>query len=91
MNKLPFTGFHSLLTLRAAADLIEENLSTGVTYLGICDRKCLTSEQHWTILRITEITANSIVSTKIEYADGSCSFNAIWDNRAALTYTFKNF
>ncbi len=91
MEKLPLTGFHSLLGFRQAADLIEENTSTGVTYIGICNRKCLTSDNAWTIIRITETTVGSVISTKIEFAYGSTSFGAVWDDRADLPYTFKNF
>lgn len=61
---------------------IDEASST-VTYVGKASTKAATSEAQWQIIKI-EVSGTI---TTIKYANGSYSFNQIWDNRASLTYT----
>ena len=52
------------------------------TYLGYADPGSLTTNPVWAIKRITETAGDA----SITWADGSASFDNIWDNRLALTY-----
>lgn len=56
---------------------------TGVSYVGEALPGALTSGASWRIKRITE-TGPDLV---IEFADGNSSFDNIWDNRLALSYS----
>lgn len=53
-------------------------------YIGLAAPGSLTSEAKWQIKKITYDGSNP---TEIKFADGSPSFNQIYDDRASLTYT----
>lgn len=56
---------------------------TGTSYVGQAAFGSATSAAVWRISRMTD--SGSL--TTIEYADGDVSFDNIWDNRAALSYS----
>lgn len=60
-----------------------DEASATVTYIGRASTKAATSEAQWQIVKI-EISGNV---TTMKYANGSYTFDQIWDNRASLTYT----
>ena len=53
------------------------------TYLGYANAGTLTSGATWAIKRIVETGSD----VSITWADGNNSFDNIWDNRLALTYS----
>lgn len=61
---------------------IIDEASATVTYIGYAATKATTSQPQWQIVKI-EISGTI---TTMKFANGSYSFNQIWDNRASLTY-----
>jgi len=64
-------------------DTLIDEASATVTYIGKCAAGSVatTDEAIWKIKKI-----DSTSGTKISFADGSTSFNKIWDDRATYTY-----
>ncbi|MBF0358955.1 MAG: hypothetical protein HQL70_10135 [Magnetococcales bacterium] len=71
----------NLLTTRTASTLVE---TTEYIYVGQADPGSSEANPVWLIQR-TAIFADG--STATLFVDGKLSFNQIWDNRAALTYS----
>jgi len=68
--------FDSALKLR----IIEDEESTGITYVGYSEPNLATSNASWFVQRITSVVVSTKTTHTQEYAIGS------WDNRATLTY-----
>ena len=60
-----------------------DQASATVTYIGQAAPGTATSAASW---RIQRMSVSGTVTT-LEYADGDLSFNNVWDNRAALSYS----
>lgn len=60
-----------------------DEASATITYVGQTEIGTATSAAAWSIKRLS---VNGNV-TSIEWADGTSSFNQIWDNRASLSYS----
>lgn len=60
-----------------------DEASATVTYVGNANVGSLDADAAWQIKRITE----SGTVTKIEFADGEQTFDKVWTNRAALSYS----
>jgi hypothetical protein len=73
--------------LKGTADIIDVASDT-VTYLGFF-RQGNANEATATASICRIQTAGTI--TRIMWANGSFMFNNIWNNRASLTYAYKNF
>ena len=58
---------------------------TNAIYIGIATAGSATSAASWQIRKLTYDANNN--PTSILYAGGSIAFTAIWDNRAALSYS----
>lgn len=56
---------------------------TNITYVGRAKIGMTASDTGWKILRIER----SGTETTISYAEGSQSFNKVWDDREAYTYS----
>lgn len=85
---LNFTGLKLRTTGEDAAGgfgdkLLQVDEVGTTTYLGYAEPGSLTSASVWAIKRIIE-TGNDV---SITWADGNNSFDNIWDNRLALTYS----
>lgn len=66
-------------------DIVDENGAPAVTYLGYVDPGTVDpSEARFMIKRITSAAG----ITKTEYAGGNKLFNKVWDDRAALIYSY---
>ena|SRR5258708_337590 len=82
-------GFDGQGVQRLNADGMELQIDyvggTNPIYLAIAAPGSLTSEAKWQIKKLTFDGNNNI--TAIQYANGSPSFNAIYDNRASLSYS----
>jgi hypothetical protein len=61
--------------------LIDEQGS--VSYVGRAAPGSITSAPVWQLQRITQTET----SVAVEYANGNDSFNNVWDNRAAQSYS----
>lgn len=70
-------------TSGAALAIQTDDAGGGVTYVGEAAIGSATSGALWRIKRITIVSADAA----IEWADGDGSFDNIWDNRAALSYS----
>lgn len=77
--------------LKAAADIIEE-VSDLVTYLGFCKpgTENETSPQ-WSILKIVADGTEYPIVTTNKWAEGLCSYNLSWSERATYSYQYKGF
>lgn len=60
-----------------------DEASASVTYVGNANVGSLDADPVWQIKKITE--SGSI--TKIEFAEGEQTFDKVWDDRAALSYS----
>lgn len=87
----PSASTFNIDKIRSSADLIEE-VDGLVTYLGLCEPGTVgTDEPKWSIMRIVQSgTAFPLLST-FKWAQGSCAYNLIWNNRASYAYGFKTF
>lgn len=65
--------------------LIDWSGGTNPIYIGFALPGSATSADVWQIRKLTWDGSNN--PTAIQLADGSSNYNAIWDNRAALTYS----
>lgn len=63
--------------------VIVDEPSAGVTYVGKAAIASATSAASWQIIKMVE----SGTTTTITWADGNSSFDNIWNNRAALSYS----
>jgi hypothetical protein len=64
---------------------LDDVTTTNVTYVGVAPIGTSTSAAGWQIKRIDESgTPNTLVIT---WADGDDSYNNVWDNRGALSYS----
>lgn len=75
------TTFKPSIIDAAHKTLIDEVDAT-TTYIGDTDIGALTSDQTWSIKRLTT-TGNDLA---VEYANSTPYFDKIWDNRAGYTY-----
>lgn len=88
MNQLSVDLNGRLRAVTTAPELIisiDSDASHNPQYLGLAAKNTTTAQALWQIRKFT-IDANSNVSA-IRYANGSAAFNAVWDNRAALSYS----
>lgn len=53
-------------------------------YIGLAEVGTAKSAAFWQIRKLTFDGSNNV--TDIQYAGGTAAFNAIWDNRAGLSY-----
>lgn len=82
---------NQIANLKASADLIEE-VSDLVTYLGFCASGTTGTDQPtWSVLKITQSGTVQPILTSFLWADGKCSYNKVWNDRAGYTYTYKKF
>lgn len=63
---------------------LDYNGGDNPVYIGLAAPGSLTSEAKWQVRKLTYDGTNPTV---IKYANGSSSFNQIYDDRASLTYT----
>lgn len=88
---IPFASHRDISKLRSAADIIEQ-LDELTTYLGFCQPGTLTTaEAKWSIMKVVSDSATLPTVTTFQWADGSCAYNLVWDDRAGYNYYFKNF
>lgn len=64
---------------------IDYDGGTNPIYYGVAAPGTATSATFWLIKKLTFDGNNNV--TAIQYAGGTPSFNAIWDNRASLPYS----
>ena len=77
--------------LRASADITEE-VDGLVTYMGFCEPGTLgTDEAKFSIMKITQSAAAYPIVTTFDWANGSCAYNLVWNDRATYDYQFKTF
>ena len=79
-------SFENLLIAQGEPpDIVDETGAPAVTYLGwVLPGTVATNQPNFKIKRITNAAAITITT----WADGDTEFNNIWDNRAALVYSF---
>ena len=65
----------------------EDSVTQDVFYSGKAEMGALTSAAVWQIKRITITEVANITSIDTDWADGNGSFDNIWDNREALSYS----
>lgn len=91
MYRTPYASNQVIADIRGAADIIDE-VDELTTYMGFCFPGTTgTDEPKWSIMKIVQSGIETPVITTFKWAGGTCSYNHIWDNRAALEYSFKNF
>lgn len=72
---------------------VEEDSSSGVTYIGTAEIGTATSDAFWKIQKITKATVGTVTTTTITFPhEGGIPFPSvnsvfIWDNRATYTYS----
>lgn len=77
--------------LKAQADIIEE-ADQFTTYLGFCKPGTTSlSAESWSILKIVQSASSYPIVTTSQWAQGLCSYNLKWTERANYTYSYKNF
>lgn len=87
---IPFASHREIDRLRAASDMIEE-VDGLTTYMGFCKPGTLTTaEENWSIMKIVE-GEDLPKLTVFTWAEGSCAYHLVWDDRADYDYSFKNF
>lgn len=64
------------------SQIIDEASAT-VTYIGKAEPGTAESASGWQIKRIQVVGSETIIT----FADGNASFDNVWDNRAALSYS----
>lgn len=60
-----------------------DEVSASITYIGEAPTGASPSDPVWRISRIKTVGTETI----IQYANGSTTWNSIWNDRASLTYT----
>lgn len=60
-----------------------DEASTTVTYIGHAPAGTPTSAPQWAICRLTLVGTETVIA----WANGTNIANAIWDNRASLSYS----
>lgn len=88
MNQLSVDLAGRVRAVTTAPSLIislESDVNHNPQYLGMAAKGTTTAQALWQIRKFT-IDANNNVSA-IRYANASEAFNAIWDNRASLSYS----
>lgn len=65
--------------------IVLEYSGTNVIYIGKAAQGSATSAAVWLIRKLTYDGSNNC--TNIQFANGSSAYNAIWDNRASLSYS----
>lgn len=73
--------------LKGTADIIDE-VSDELTYLGFF--MPANANEATATASVCRIQKTATI-TRIMWANGNFMFNNIWNNRASLTYTYKNF
>ena len=82
-----FASTRNYADIRGTADAVDE-ISDALTYIGLCKPGCTGTDQlAWSICRIEKFGT----VTLIKWANGNCSFNLVWDDRAGYEYKFKKF
>lgn len=66
----------------AAKSVRVDDVSATLTYIGEAAVGASPSSPVWRIQRVEVVGSE----TRIQYANGSTSWNSAWDNRASLTY-----
>ncbi len=92
INLTPYAGTGMIDTLKGAADIIEE-VSENEIYFGFCKPGTEdTDEPAWSIMKISVTGVDpAAVTTSFKWANGTCAYNLVWDDRADYTYKFKKF
>lgn len=81
---LEITALSSPVTVSSTWNTVRiDEPSSTTAYFGYADSGSDEADSVWLILKMTE--TGSI--TKLEFANGSDSFNQAWDDRASLTYS----
>lgn len=58
---------------------LDDSSTVGATYVGKSDPGGVVSDPVWQIIKLTD--------TEVEFAEGSDSFNKVWNDR--LTYSYS--
>ena len=89
--RTPYAAWNNLSDLRGSADIVEE-VDAVTTYLGFCQPGTgATSDPKWSIMRIEQSGAEQPIITEFKWAEGRCSFDLVWNDRATYNYKFRNF
>jgi len=84
VSLLEVTALSSPVTVSATRYAVRvDEASSSVVYFGYADVNSGDSDSVWLIIKMTETGT----VTKTEYANGSESFNQVWNNRASLSYS----
>lgn len=65
-------------------NIIIDQVSDSLIYVGYSDPGVLTGEAKWQIMRLQPGTGASLT---LDRADGNCEFDNVWDDRASLSYS----
>jgi hypothetical protein len=86
----PSASTFNIDKIRASSDMIEE-VDGFTTYFGFCSPGTIgTDTPNWSIMRIIEGDEFPKL-TVFEWANGSCAYNLVWNDRANYEYKFKTF
>lgn len=64
--------------------LFDKTTTDGIEYVGIAASGVETNQPQWQI-KAVEYDGSDVVSVK--FADGTCDYNQVWDDRADLIYS----
>lgn len=78
----PTTNTLDRMIVEGTTELLIDEASTTVTYIGESPANSATTDAVWKIFKIDSTTN----PTSLKYADGSTSFNKVWNDRATYTY-----
>ena len=73
-----------LLVANGGMALLYDDVGSGIAYQGWAEPGTATSAASW---RIRKIDSSADPDITITWADGDRSFDNVWDNRAALSYS----
>ena len=74
-----------LVTRDTLATVLAYDASDNIEYAGWANIATATSAASWRVINLSYDGSNNL--TAITWADGNNSFDNIWDNRAALSYS----
>ena len=75
---------YSKRTLHTPRAIVIEYSGDNPIYIGLANPGTDTDDPGWQIRKLTFDGGGNV--TRIQYANGSASYSAIWDNRATITY-----
>lgn len=70
------------VVVEGTTELLIDEASSTVTYIGESPANTATSAASWKIFKV-DTTSNP---SSIKYADGSTAFDKVWDNRVSYSY-----